>query len=66
MRNAYSILVGKSEGKRPRGRPRHKWEDNIIMDLREIWWEVVGWMKMAKDRDQWRAVVNTVTKLRVP
>jgi hypothetical protein len=51
MRNAYNILVGKPEGKRPGGRRRSRWEDNIRMDLREIGWEVVDWMRLAQDRD---------------
>jgi hypothetical protein len=65
MRNAYSILVGKPEGKRPFGRPRRKWED-IRMDLREIGWKDVDWVHMAQDRDQWQDLVNTVINLRVP
>jgi hypothetical protein len=65
-RNVYNILVGKPEGKRPFGRPRHIWEDNIRMDLKEIMWKVVAWMHLAQDRDQRRAVVNTVMSLRVP
>jgi hypothetical protein len=65
-RNAYRILVGKPEGKRPLGRPRRKWEDNIKMDLREIGWGGVNWIDLAQDRDQWRALVNTVMNLRVP
>jgi hypothetical protein len=65
-RNAYSILVGKPEGKRPLASPRHRWEENIRMDLREVGWEGVGWMHLARDRDQWRAPVNTVMNLRVP
>jgi hypothetical protein len=52
MRNACNILVGKPEGKRPLGRPRHRWENNIRLDLREIWWEVVDWIYLAQDRDQ--------------
>jgi hypothetical protein len=60
-RNAYRVLVKKSEGKIPLGRPRLKWEDNSKMELREI--RCVG---MAKDRDPWRALVNTVMNLRVP
>jgi hypothetical protein len=52
MRNAYNILVGKSEGKRPLARSRGIWEDNIRMDLREIGWEGVNWMHLAQDRDQ--------------
>jgi hypothetical protein len=64
-RNAYRILVGKSEGKRPLGRPRRRWKDNITMDLREIGWGGMDWMDQAQDRDQWRALVNTVMNLRV-
>jgi hypothetical protein len=59
------IVVGKPEGKRPLGRPRRSWEDNITMDLRETGWEIVDWIHLAQDRDQWQAVVNTVMKLRV-
>jgi hypothetical protein len=62
-RNAYRILVGKPEGKRPLGRPRRRWVDNIKMDLGEIGRDGVD---MAQDRDQWRALVNTVLKVRVP
>jgi hypothetical protein len=65
MRNAYSILVGKPEGKRPLGRPRHRWED-IKMDLRETGWEGVDWMQQVQDRDQWRSVLHRVMNLRVP
>jgi hypothetical protein len=65
MRNAHNILVGKPEGKRPLGRIRRKREDNIKMDLRHIWCKCVDWMQLAQDRDQWRAVVNTVMNLRV-
>jgi hypothetical protein len=65
-RNACRILVGKTEGKRLLGRPRRRWMDNIKMDLREIGWNGVDWMDMAEDRDQWRALVNTVLNLRVP
>jgi hypothetical protein len=54
--------VGKPEGKRPLGRPRRRWVDNIKMDLREIGWDGVDWI----DRDQWRALVNTVLNFRVP
>jgi hypothetical protein len=63
MRTAYSVLVGKPEGKRPHGRPRHKWEDNITTDLREIAWESVDWMHLAQYRDPWRAFFNTVMNL---
>jgi hypothetical protein len=60
------ILVGKLEGKRPLGRPRSRWLDNIKMDLREIGRDGMDWIDLAEDRDQWRALVNTVMKLRVP
>jgi hypothetical protein len=66
MRKICNIFVGKPEGKRPLGRNRRRWEDNIRMDLREIGWESVDWMHLAQDRDQWRAVVSTVMNLRVP
>jgi hypothetical protein len=59
--NACRILVGKPEGKRPLGKPRRRWVDNIKMDLREIEWDGVDWIDMAKDRDQWMALVNTVS-----
>jgi hypothetical protein len=65
-RNAYRILVGKPEEKRPLGRPRHRWVDNIKRDLREIGWDAVDWIDMAQDRDQWMALVNTVLNLWVP
>jgi hypothetical protein len=64
--NACRILVGKPEGKRPHGRPRRRWVGNIKMDLREIRWDVRDWIKLTQDRDQWRALVNTVMNLRVP
>jgi hypothetical protein len=60
-RNAYRILVGKPEGKRPLGRSRRRWVDNIKIDLREI-----DCIDLAQDRDQWRAIVNTVMNIRVP
>jgi hypothetical protein len=56
----------KSEGKRPLGRPRRRWEDNIKMDLREIGLEIVDWIHLSQGRDQWRALINTVMSLRVP
>jgi hypothetical protein len=65
-RNAYILLVGKPEGKRPLGRPRRRWVDNIRMDLGEVGWGDVGWIDLAKDRNRWRAVVNSVLNLRVP
>jgi hypothetical protein len=65
-RNAYRILVGTPEGKRSLGRPRRRCVNNIRMDLREIGWDGVNWIDLAQDRDQWRALVNTVLNLRVP
>jgi hypothetical protein len=65
-RNAYRILVGKPEGKRPLGRPRRRWVDNIKIDLREIGWDDMDWTDLAQERDQWRALVNTVMNLHVP
>jgi hypothetical protein len=65
-RNAYRILVGNPEGKRPLGRPRRRWVDNIKMDLREIGWDGKDWIVLAQDRDQWRALVNAVMNFRVP
>jgi hypothetical protein len=59
-RNAYRILVGKPERKRPLGRPRRRWVDNIKMDLREIGWRGMDWFDLVQDRDQWRVLVNTV------
>ena len=61
----HRVLVGKPEGKRPLGRPRRRWEDNIKMDLREVG-RVRDWMELAQDRDRWWALVNTVMNLRVP
>ena len=65
-RGDYRVLVGKSEGKRPVGRPRRRWEDNIKMDLQEVGCGVMDWIEMAQDRDRWRALVNVVMKIRVP
>jgi hypothetical protein len=65
-RNAYRIFVGQLEGKRPLGRPRRRWVDNIKMDLREIGWDGMDWIDLDQDRDQWRTLVNTVMNLRVP
>jgi hypothetical protein len=65
-RNACRILVGKREGKRPLGRQRRRWVNDIKMDLREIGWGGVNWTDLAQDRDQWRDFVNTVMNLRVP
>jgi hypothetical protein len=65
-RGVYRILVGRPEGKRPLGRPRRRWEDNIKMDLRETRIDRANWIELAQDRVQWWAFVNTVMKLRVP
>ncbi|PNF34899.1 hypothetical protein B7P43_G01408, partial [Cryptotermes secundus] len=65
-RNAYRILVGKPKGKRPQGRRRRRWVDNIKINLREIGWDGMDWIDQAQYRDQWRAPVNTVMNLRVP
>jgi hypothetical protein len=65
-RNAYRLLVGKPEGKRPLGRPRRRWVDNITMDFGEVGWGDVDWIGMAKDRNMSRALVNSVLNLRVP
>jgi hypothetical protein len=66
MRNAFSILVGKPEGKRLPRRRRHRWENNIKKDLMEIVWEVVNWMHLAQVKNQWRAVMSTAMNVRVP
>jgi hypothetical protein len=65
-RNAYRILVGKPEGKRPLGRPRRRWVDNSKMDRREIGWDGMDWFDLAQDRDPWNALVNMVMNLRAP
>jgi hypothetical protein len=65
-RNAYRILVGKPEGKRPLGRQRRRCVDNIKIDLRGIGWNGMDWIDLAQDRDQWRAPVDTVINLLVP
>jgi hypothetical protein len=65
-RNAYRILVGKPERNRPLGRPGRRWVDNIKIDLREIGWDGVDWIDRAQDRDQWRALMNTVLNPWVP
>jgi hypothetical protein len=65
-RNAYRILVGNPEGKRPLGRPRRRWVNNIKIYLREIGWAGGDWIDLAQDRDQWRALVRAVMNLRVP
>jgi hypothetical protein len=65
-RVAYRVLVGKPEGRRPMGRPRLRWEDNIKADLRELGCVYVDWIGLAPDRDRWRALVSAVMNLRVP
>jgi hypothetical protein len=65
-RKAYRLLVGKPEARRPLGRPRRRWLDNIRMDLIEVGWADVDWIGLAQDRDRWRALVNSGTNLRVP
>jgi hypothetical protein len=64
-RNVYRLLVGKTEGKRPLGRPRRRWIDNIMMDLLEIGVSVVDWIGLAQDRYRWRALVNSVMNLQI-
>jgi hypothetical protein len=65
-RGVYKFLVGRPESKRPLGRPRHRWENNIWLELREIGVNGVNWIQLAQDRIHWRAFVNTVMNLRVP
>jgi hypothetical protein len=66
-RGAYRALVGKPEGRRPPGKPRRRWEDNIKMNLQEFGWGGgIDWTDLAQDRDRWQALVNTVMNLRVP
>jgi hypothetical protein len=65
-RNTYGILVGKPEGKRPLGRPRRRWVNNIEIELREISWDGMDWLDLARYREQWRALVNMVMNLWVP
>jgi hypothetical protein len=65
-RGVYRVLVGKSEGKRPLGRPRRRWVDNIRMDLQEVGCGYVDWIGLAQDRDRWRTLVNAVVNLGVP
>ena len=65
-RGVYRVLVGKPEGKKPLGRPRRRWEDNIKMDLQEVGGGCEDWMELAQDRDRWRALVSTVMNFRVP
>ena len=65
-RGIHRVLVGKPEGKRQLGRPRHRWEDNIKMDVQEVGCWSTNWIELAEDRDRWRALVNAVMNLRVP
>jgi hypothetical protein len=66
MRGVYRVLVGKREEKRPLGRPRRRWEENIKMNIQELVCGVMDWIELAQDRDRWRAVVNAVMNLWVP
>jgi len=65
-RGVYRVLVGKSEGNRPMGRPRPRWEDNIKMDFQEVGGSCGDWMELVQDRERWRELVGTVRNLRVP
>ena len=65
-RGVYRVLVGKPEGKRPLGRPRCRWEDNIKLDLQKVGCGFMDWIELAPDRDRWRALVNAVMNLLVP
>ena len=65
-RGLYGVLLGKPEGRRPLGRPRHRWVDNIRMDLQEVGCEYMDWIGLAQDRDKWRTLVSAVMNLRVP
>jgi hypothetical protein len=65
-RNAYRLLVGKPGGRRPLGRPKRGWVDNIRMDLGEVGWDDVDWIGLAEDRNRWRALLNSVLNLRFP
>ena len=65
-RGVHRVLIGKPEGKRPLGIPKHRWEDNIKMELQEVGRSCGDWMELAQDRDRWRALVGRVRNLRVP
>jgi hypothetical protein len=65
-RGVLRVVVGKPEGKRPLGRPRHRWEDDIKNDLQEVGCWAMDWIELAQDRDRWRALVHAVMNLRVP
>jgi hypothetical protein len=64
-RGVYRVLVGKPEGKRPLGRPRRRWEDNIRMDLQEVGCGGMGWIELVQDRNRWRTIVNAEMNLRL-
>ena len=66
MRADYRVLVGKPEGRRPLGRPRHRWENNIKMDSQEVGWRAMDWIDMPQRKDRWRALVNVIMNLRAP
>jgi hypothetical protein len=65
-RGVHRVLVGKAEGKRPLGRPKHRWEDNIKIYLQEVGWGSGDWMELTQDKDRWRALVGTVRDFRFP
>jgi hypothetical protein len=65
-RGAYRVLVWRPDVKRPLGRPRHRWQGNMKIDLQEFGWGFMDWIDMAQDRDRWRTLVNAVMNLRVP
>jgi hypothetical protein len=65
-RHAYRTFLGKPEGRRPLGRPRRRWEDNITMDLRDAGWGGMAWIHLSLDRDQWQALVNITMNLQAP
>jgi len=65
-RGVYRLMVGKPEGRRPMGRPRRRWEDNIKTDFQEVGCGDMDWIELAQDRDRWRVLVNAVVNLRVP
>ena len=65
-RGVHRVVAGKPERKKPLGRPRHRWDDNIKMDLQEVEWGCGVWMELAQDRERWRALVSTVMNFRVP
>jgi hypothetical protein len=65
-RGVFGVLMGKPEGKKPLGTPRHRWENNVKMDLQGVGCGGVDWIELSQDRDRWRALVNAVMNLRVP